>query len=97
MTDWLRKSEGLPFRGIGFAIGLERLILALQLQNLFPAKQESPLVYLACIGREASAMGMAVQRALRRENIVSEMDLQGRSLKGQMKQANNCRQLIPSL
>ena len=33
-------------------------------------------------------MGMAVQRALRRENIVSEMDLQGRSLKGQMKQAN---------
>lgn len=87
--DGLVEEIGGPsIPGIGFAIGLERLILALQLQNLFPAKQESPLVYLACIGREASAMGMAVQRALRRENIVSEMDLQGRSLKGQMKQAN---------
>lgn len=87
--DGLVEEIGGPsIPGIGFAIGLERLILALQLQHLFPEEPKPLLVYLACVGQEASAMGMAVQRALRKENIISEMDLQGRSLKGQMKQAN---------
>lgn len=73
--------------GIGFAIGLERLLLALEMQNLIPAPKSQKRVYIAALGEDAVAEGFKIQEELRSLGVLTDMDLQGRSLKGQMKQA----------
>lgn len=73
--------------GIGFAIGLERLLLALEMQNLIPAPKAQKRVYIAALGEDAVAEGFKIQEVLRGLGVLTDMDLQGRSLKGQMKQA----------
>ena len=73
--------------GIGFAIGLERLLLALEMQNLIPAPKSQKRVYIAALGEDAVADGFKIQEELRGLGVLTDMDLQGRSLKGQMKQA----------
>lgn len=73
--------------GIGFAIGLERLLLALEMQNLIPAPKAQKGVYIAALGEDAVAEGFKIQEELRGLGVLTDMDLQGRSLKGQMKQA----------
>lgn len=73
--------------GIGFAIGLERLLLALEMQSLIPAPKSQKRVYIAALGEDAVAEGFKIQEELRGLGVLTDMDLQGRSLKGQMKQA----------
>ncbi len=73
--------------GIGFAIGLERLLLALEMQNLIPVPKAQKRVYIAALGEDAVAEGFKIQEELRGLGVLTDMDLQGRSLKGQMKQA----------
>lgn len=73
--------------GIGFAIGLERLLLALEMQNLIPTPKSQKRVYIAALGEDAVAEGFKIQEELRGLGVLTDMDLQGRSLKGQMKQA----------
>lgn len=77
--------------GIGFAIGLERLLLALEMQNLIPEPKTAKKVYIAALGEEAAAEGVKIQAALRQDGVITDMDLQGRSLKGQMKQAGKIK------
>ena len=72
---------------VGFAVGLERLLLALEKQNLIPEPQKEARVYIAAMGEAATAAGMTIQKELRARGILADMDLQQKSLKGQMKQA----------
>ncbi len=72
---------------VGFAVGLERLLLALESQQLIPAPQEKSRVYIAALGRAATAAGLRIQKGLRARGILADTDLQQKSLKGQMKQA----------
>ena len=72
---------------MGFAVGLERLLLALEKQNLIPKPQKEARVYIAAMGEAATAAGMTIQKELRARGILADMDLQQKSLKGQMKQA----------
>lgn len=72
---------------VGFAVGLERLLLALESQQLIPAQKEESRVYIAALGRAATAAGLRIQKELRARGILADADLQQKSLKGQMKQA----------
>jgi histidyl-tRNA synthetase len=86
--DGLVEQVGGPSTpGIGFAVGLERLLLALEMQNLIPAPEKTKMVYIAALGHDAVAEGMKIQKALRDKGIAADMDLQMKSLKGQMKHA----------
>lgn len=92
--DGLVEEMGGPaIPGIGFAVGMERLLLALDMQNLIPFPEESPKVYIAALGQDAVAEGLKIQHALRTKNILAELDLQGKSLKGQMKQAGKLKSI----
>lgn len=92
--DGLVEEMGGPATpGIGFAVGMERLLLALDMQNLIPFLEESPKVYIAALGQDAVAEGLKIQHALRTKNILAELDLQGKSLKGQMKQAGKLKSI----
>lgn len=86
--DGLVEEVGGPHTpSVGFAVGLERLLLALEMQNLIPQPTKPKHVYIAALGQDAIAEGMKIQQALRERGIRADLDLQGRSLKGQMKQA----------
>ncbi len=70
--------------GVGFAAGIERILLA--------AGEEPPArdhrVYVALAKPGASRDGFRLARRLRRDGFRVEIEQAGRSLKGQLKQAN---------
>jgi histidyl-tRNA synthetase len=74
--------------GIGFAMGMERLVLLLQQQEKGFLPSEEVDLFIAGIGDHGSHRGFALAHALRAEKFKIAMDHEGRSLKSQMKQAN---------
>ena len=74
--------------GIGFAIGMERVLLAMEQQGLATAEQATPAVYVACQGKPAQTAAFQLAVELRRRGQCVEMDVMDRSLKAQMKAAN---------
>ncbi len=86
--DGLMELEGgKPTPGIGFAVGFERIYLALQSQGVDLAGSEPSCVYVACMP-DARDAAFRATLALRSAGIRTEADYQGRSLKAQFKQAN---------
>ena len=79
---------GPPTPGIGFAVGLERVLLALEKQGLLPENQEAVDVFVVALGEEAQIPAFKLLRELRAAKLSAAMDFAGRSMKAQMKQAN---------
>ncbi len=86
--DGLMELEGgKPTPGLGFAVGFERIVLALNTLGVDLAGDEPGCVYVACTPDQRDATFSAVL-ALRSAGIRTEADYQGRSLKSQFKQAD---------
>ena len=68
-------------------MGLERLLLALEMQKLIPEPANCKKVYIVTLGEDAVVEGIKIQQHLRDKGVIAEIDLQDRSIKGQMKQA----------
>ncbi len=79
---------GKPAEGIGFAVGLERLILILNNENKIENKMTAPKLFCATIGDKAKAFAQKYIYELRNSGIRAEMDLLSRSVKAQMKYAD---------
>ena len=79
---------GKPTPGIGFAVGFERIALALASQGVDLATPEPACVYVAGTGAEERDAVFAATLALRQAGVRTEADYQGRSLKSQFKQAD---------
>ncbi len=86
--DGLMELEGgKPTPGLGFAVGFERIALALQAQGKELGGDDPSCVYVACTPDvRPSVFGAAL--ALRKAGVRTETDSQGRSLKSQFKQAD---------
>ncbi len=74
--------------GIGFAMGMERLVLLLQQQEKSYVEDDGIELFVAAIGDEGLRAGFALAHQLRTEKFSVAMDYEGRSLKSQMKQAD---------
>ena len=86
--DGLMELEGgRPTPGIGFAVGFERIYLALKKLGVELGGEEPGCVYVACMPAERAA-AFSATLALRGAGVRTEADYQGRSLKAQFKQAN---------
>ena len=86
--DGLMELEGgKPTPGIGWAVGFERIYLALQSLGIDLAGEEPGCVYVACMPEQRAA-AFSATLALRQAGVRTEADYQGRSLKAQFKQAN---------
>lgn len=79
---------GKPTPGIGFAVGFERIMLALEAESVDLAGEEPGCVYVAGMGDATREAVFSATLALRRAGIRTEADYQGRSLKAQFKQAD---------
>ncbi len=79
---------GADTPALGFAIGLERLMLAMESQGAEFIAPETCDIYLASIGHRALIKTAALAKELRTCGFYAEYDLVGRSLKAQMKYAD---------
>ena len=80
---------GTPAPAIGFATGLERIILNLRHQGIDLPPIPGPKVYVAYLGEEAKKEAMKLAARLRQAGIGATLASGDKSLKSQLKQANS--------
>ena len=86
--DGLMELEGgRPTPGIGYAVGFERINIALKELGIPLEVPTESCVYVACTPDQRTKV-FSVAQQLRAASIRTEEDYQGRSLKSQLKQAN---------
>ncbi len=73
---------------LGFAMGIERLMLVLEAQKAELPKAPTTDLYIAAMGEKAQVKATSLCADLRREGLKAETDICGRGLKAQMKYAN---------
>jgi histidyl-tRNA synthetase len=81
---------GQPTPAVGFASGMERLMLACESLGitLGEDEQSGPDVYVVCRGAEAQRWGMDALRKIRALGKSATLDFSGKSIKAQLKDAN---------
>ena len=83
----IREIGGDDTPAVGFAAGMERILLALELQNLLPAQDKKITAYIVAGGSAAETYAFKLLTDLRRKNISAAMDFGKKSMKAQMKAA----------
>jgi len=78
---------GKPTAGIGFAAGMERILLALGDKN---SSEKTTQVYIVGLGDAVRTTVIKLAEDLRKNNIRTDFDVLRRSLKAQMREANKC-------
>lgn len=80
---------GKPTPAVGFATGLERIILNLKKQKLDIPALPGPDVFIAHLQEEAKIEAMKLASELRKAGVAVVMATGDKSLRGQMRQANS--------
>ncbi len=87
--DGLVEELGGPrLPGIGFAMGLTRVMLALKSANKIPEFDTAPALYIASMGDSARLKSFEMSLAFKKHGLNVTFDQVGRSLKAQMKYAD---------
>ena len=73
---------------LGFALGLERILLLLEAQGIELPAADVPEIYIGSIGEAALTKAAALALELRQSGIGAQFDVVGRSVKAQMKYAD---------
>ncbi len=87
--DMLSSLIGGPeIPGVGFALGVERLLIILEKNNYNFGQDKKPFVFIAFLGDKSKLHSLKIAQELRKKSIPCEIDLLNRSLKSQMREAN---------
>lgn len=88
--------DGPHTPAVGFAMGMERLLLALEKQGLLPETKPEPSVFVVTLGEAAQVEGFRLVQTLRKSYVTAEMNGEGKSMKSQLKHAdkNNAKYVI---
>lgn len=76
---------------VGFAAGIERLLLLMENSGAAMPEEPSPTVYLAGMDEACREKAYALAVTLRREGVSCEVDHMGRSVKAQFKYADKIK------
>ncbi len=79
---------GQKMPSLGFALGIERLLLLMHAQSTPVPKPERCELYIVPMGEAASLEAARISNDLRLTGISSQFDIYGRSVKAQMKYAD---------
>jgi len=82
---------GPPTPGIGFGLGVERALIALQALAVEMPAPPSPTAYIILQGQTARPVGIKLLSALRAAGIAAETEYGARSMKAQMRAADKAR------
>jgi len=84
----MKQLDGPALPGIGFGMGLTRVILAMKESGCADVEENKPVLYIAPLGNSAVAKALSIVAKLRDNGIYAECDICSRSLKAQMKYAD---------
>jgi len=87
--DLIEELGGKPTPALGFAAGIERIILNLKQQGVPIPPLPQPQVFIAYIGDQARDGAVKLASTLRRAGIGVSEAISGKSLKAQLRQANS--------
>jgi histidyl-tRNA synthetase len=76
---------GKPTPGIGFAAGMERVLLSMKSKQ---SNKNKVQIYIVSLGEKTRATVIKLAQDLRNQSLNTEFDLLRRSLKAQLKEAN---------
>ena len=85
-NNLIKELGGPDIGGIGFAFGVERLVLVSEISAEKPLNR---IVYLITLGAAAKTAGIKILNQLRSSGITCDTDYQDRSLKAAMRAAND--------
>jgi histidyl-tRNA synthetase len=86
--DGLAEALGGPHvPGVGFGMGLERVLLAIEDEGLEPPEEPRPAAFVIAIGEGARAAAPAIVRDLRAAGVAVDAPFEDRPLKAQLKMA----------
>ncbi|KAF0139448.1 MAG: histidyl-tRNA synthetase [Stygiobacter sp.] len=84
----VKELGGPDLPGVGFAAGMERILLACENENSFKAEEEKTDVFIITIDKTLQGFSFQTALALRRSGLNVETDYLSRSVKAQMREAN---------
>jgi len=73
---------------LGFAGGIERIVLALKAEGIEVPRKNVHYIYVATIGEDAFKEGMKLAMELRKKGLNVDVDIMNRNLSGQLKHAD---------
>ena len=79
---------GKPTPAVGFAAGMERLLIACEELNVSLAKKSTLDIYIVSLGEDARNWALSILPEIRSQGLSASMDYTGKSMKAQMKEAN---------
>jgi len=79
---------GPPLPGIGWALGVERTLLALRAEGLAPPAEPGVQVFLVPLGAAAKSRAVELVGVLRRAGVATDLAYGDRGMKGAMKAAD---------
>lgn len=86
--DLVEQLGGKPTPALGFGSGLDRLILTMEAQGARFPDPPGIEVYMASVGAKGIPQILEISYLLRKKGISTEIGLEGRSLRSQMRTAN---------
>lgn len=84
----LQLLDGPSETGIGFALSIERLLLALEEEGIELDIEENFDLFIVTMGEEADRYAVKLLNDLRKNGVKADKDYLNRKIKGQMKQAD---------
>ena len=87
---------GAATPGIGFALGMDRIMIALGAQNVTVPTSAPVDVYLSVLGDAAMPVALRLAQELRESGVKTDLEFKGRGLRAQMRTANklNARYVV---
>ncbi len=84
----IQQLGGTPTPAVGFAAGLERLLIVMEQTSVAMPKPETPVIYIAGMDSICRTKAFELACVLRKEGIFTEIDHMDRSIKAQFKYAD---------
>ena len=86
--DLIKQLGGADIPGIGFGMGIERVLMLMEQKGVAIPKEDAPKVYIASMGDAAYNKAFSLVCALRRAGVKCECDHMERGIKSQFKYAD---------
>ncbi len=83
--------EKRPLPGVGFAAGVERLLLVREALQAVTANNYNTALFMIGLNAKSRMANLVLADALRSKGVRVELSLEERSFKAQMRAANNCQ------
>jgi len=87
-NDLIEQLGGKPTPAVGFAMGIERLLLILEQNGSLPTSRQSIDVYIITQNEKHRLLSQKLASGLRKAGISTQLDLLRRSMKAQIRDAN---------